>query len=271
MNGLHNDAIKKKDDDKDHDAPQEAGSKSIIDKTQYKVKMLLALKIFIYFLSIVFLQNHVIPIMLLERQKQEIIVDDQLETVILFEVLIFFFSIFSQMLFLLMSRFASFRTIKERLELGGNIRYRRDFLEHVKDDVHYLMIAFVEIFLYIYVSTHRHHEISTRDKIDMALIGCHKSLEFFLIYMVYFKKHTERSKVTPIFKLYIALTFMLVLFLLSHMAVDRTIWWPYIIQYGLVQFCVIMNVIFEVYRFSKHVKAWKREFFVMRALNELEQ
>ena len=45
--------------------------------------------------------------------------------------------------------------MRERLDLGGNMRYRKDFLEFVKDDVHYLLIWVAELILYIFIIKHQ--------------------------------------------------------------------------------------------------------------------
>ena len=208
-----------------------------------------------------------VSILLAERDTTRIIVKDQMESVILFEVMIFFYSIFAQMLFLLLSRFASFQTIKERLELGGNMRYRRDFLEHVKEDVHYLIIGLVELFLYIYVITHLQSEQGSADTLDKILIGVHIAMQFILVFLVYFKKNQMRSKVTPFIKGYVFITLILIVYLLYPLATDRITWWPYEIHYAVVQICMFVNICCELYRFQKSVDSWKREFLVMRALN----
>lgn len=44
--------------------------------------------------------------------------------------------------------------MRERMQLGGNMRYRRDFLEFVQEDVHYTLIALTELGLFLYTLTH---------------------------------------------------------------------------------------------------------------------
>ena len=74
--------------------------------------------------------------------------ENQIEVLLLIEILLFYFNIIGQMIFLFMSRCFKFYTIRERLGLGGNMRYRKDFLEFVKDDVHYLLIWIMEFLIY---------------------------------------------------------------------------------------------------------------------------
>ena len=53
------------------------------------------------------------------------------------------------MIFLIMSRIVSFRTLRERATLGAYFRYRTDFLDYVKDDIHWFIIYTTQIFLAI--------------------------------------------------------------------------------------------------------------------------
>ena len=125
-----------------------------VDKTLFICKFLLWMKIIAYFLSIVHLQNIAIVVLRPEKDENKMIVSTHIEVVVLYDLLIFYCTIFSLMFFLLFSRFFSFRTLRERMQLGGNMRYRRDFLEFVQEDVHYTLIALTEIGLFIYTLTH---------------------------------------------------------------------------------------------------------------------
>lgn len=68
---------------------------------------------------------------------------------LLFEIIVFYFSIFSMMIFLVFTRFFSFRTIREQMGYGGNLRYKMDFLEYCKDDIHWVLIYTTELMLMI--------------------------------------------------------------------------------------------------------------------------
>ena len=100
-------------------------------------------------------------------------VKSHVEVIVLFELLIFYFTIFALMAFLLVSRYFSFKTMRERMALGGNMRYRRDFLEFVQEDVHYSLIALMEFFLFLYVIQHLKNEITLSAGVSMGLISLH--------------------------------------------------------------------------------------------------
>lgn len=100
-------------------------------------------------------------------------IQNQIEVVVFIELLIFFFSILSQMIFLLVSRLVSFRTARERLDLGGNMRYRKDFLEFVKDDIHYTIIIISQFLLNIYMILHRQLPFTSQAFVFKLLITAH--------------------------------------------------------------------------------------------------
>lgn len=114
----------------------------LVDKNLYMTKNLLVTKIIIYFMSIVYVQNEIIGFLQADIDKL-FNSQDQVEVLVIVEILIFYFSILAQMIFLLISRCFSFKTMRERLNLGGNMRYRKDFLEFVKDDIHYMIICII--------------------------------------------------------------------------------------------------------------------------------
>ena len=65
---------------------------------------------------------------------------DQRIVWLLYEVLIFYFNIASLMIFLVFSRFQSFRTLREKYGYGLNMRRTMDFLSYCKDDLHWFQI-----------------------------------------------------------------------------------------------------------------------------------
>lgn len=72
--------------------------------------------------------------------------------ILLFEVMIFFLTIVSTICFLITSRFISFKTLRERAGFGGRMRYEIDFLDFVKDDLHWVLISQTLIFLMLYAN-----------------------------------------------------------------------------------------------------------------------
>ena len=150
------------------------------------------------------------------------------------EILIFYLSICAQMLFLLISRCFSFKTIRERHSLGANMRNRKDFLEFVKDDIHYLIICLIEFMLYIYMYFHQSKVRRAESTGSKALILLHLAFQYLLLFWVYFKKNQEKRKVVPYIFAYIILTVGLIIFLFWPGYRDVYYWWPYCTHYAFI-------------------------------------
>ena len=86
-----------------------------MDKTLFICKFLLWMKIISYFLSVVHLQNIAIVVLRPELDENRMIVTTHIEVIVLYDLLIFYCTIFSLMFFLLFSRWFSFRTMRERM------------------------------------------------------------------------------------------------------------------------------------------------------------
>ena len=74
-------------------------------------------------------------------------VNSYLITWLFYEVIIFYFSILSLIIFLVVSRVKSFITFRERVGFGANMRYTQDFLDYVKDDIHWVQIYLTQLLL----------------------------------------------------------------------------------------------------------------------------
>lgn len=204
----------------------------------------------IYFLFIVHVQNIAIVILRVEGDTNKMSVDSHIEVIVLYELLIFYFTIFGLMAFLLFSRFFSFRTMRERLELGGNMRYRRDFLEFVQEDIHYTLIAITEILLFIYVITHLTTAITLWAAISMGLISFHQLCQFFMIFFVYFRPLKSRVSTQMLHRIvlsYMALTISLMIYICFMLYVEqkRRYWYPYLMVYLFMKFSIVCNIVFE--------------------------
>lgn len=177
------------------------------------------------------------------------------------------------MIFLLFSRFFSFRTIRERMEWGGNMRYKRDFLEFVQDDVHYVVIALSQFLLFVYVLKHLTHEIDWTVTLAIVFLCCRYAFSFAAIFYVYFysKANGKRKKIKVLsYFLGTLITSGVMLFCFAQDLRQKLYWWPFVLQDIVLNFFILLNIIVEVVLLPKKVQIWKKQFFVMKALNQLE-
>ena len=85
-------------------------------------------KVLCYIVSIIYIQCVVIDIFQ-NKKSDPTNNENHLVCWMLYEVAIFYFNAFSQIVFLLFSRFKSFVTLRERVRLSPRTRYKKDFLD----------------------------------------------------------------------------------------------------------------------------------------------
>ena len=203
-------------------------------------------------------------------------VNSHVEVILVYELLIFYFTIFGLMSFLLISRFFSFRTIRERFDLGGNMRYRRDFLEFVQDDVHYSLIAITELALFIYVTTHLANDIDTRTIASMIVISIHIFFQAMLNFLVFYRPKSIKIKskvwkiIATIYFIFTAMVIIFIAIVLNAEVGQRRYWYPYLCVYLQLKIFTVLSIAYEKGRFEKRLEVWKRQYIVMRALNQVE-
>ena len=107
----------------------------------YLTKILQLIKMVSYFLVIQYVQFVVINFYM-QNQGQPVAHEDKNIVWLLYEIVLFYANIFSQMLFIFISRVYSFMTLKEKFitNFSKKMRYRVDFLDFVKDDIHWFTI-----------------------------------------------------------------------------------------------------------------------------------
>ena len=73
-------------------------------------------------------------------------------TVMYFEVLHFYFVLFSMIFFTLITRVFPFKTLRERQGYGLNMKNKQDFLFYVREDIPYFNMVFAQLSLYLYLN-----------------------------------------------------------------------------------------------------------------------
>lgn len=200
----------------------------------------------------------------LPNQGKRMEVNSHIEVILLYELLIFYFTIFGLMFFLLFSRFFSFRTIRERFGLGGNMRYKRDFLEFVQEDIHYTLIAYTELALFVYVANHLANELDTRTMVSMIVISVHMVATALLNFFVFNRPKSIRIKtktwnqIAMVYSIFQAIVIVFIAVVLSNEIGQRRYWYPYLCVYLLLKITTIINIAYDRSRFEKRLEVWKR-------------
>lgn len=123
-----------------------------IFNSHYITEVLVVLKIVLYLVSIIWVQKYVIE----EFENDKFIgLGERINCWLLYEVAIFYFHIFAMIFFLLFSRMKSFLTLREKIGFGARMRYKKDFLDYVQNDVHWFLIIVSQVFLCMFAHYYR--------------------------------------------------------------------------------------------------------------------
>lgn len=115
-------------------------------------------------------------------------IENYRQLIILYSVLVFYFNIFSQIIFLVFSRFISFKTLRERAGYGARLRYKMDWLYFVKDDVHWFLIISSMMLLFIYVIIFKRSDSDQKDMRLIAFVVSRFVSNMVVFYFVYLWK-----------------------------------------------------------------------------------
>jgi hypothetical protein len=155
-------------------------------------------------------------------------------------ILIFYFNIIALILHLIVSRFVSFRTIRERDNKGGDIRYRTDFLDFCKEDVHWFTIWMCQIFLCYYSLKVRSHRAKISITVSLTLVIIKLLIFGALMILVFFTKvKLSIKKIAPgialIFGINMALSFSTYRLYEEY----SLFWFPFVLEETVIGFVCI--------------------------------
>ena len=121
-------------------------------------QIILLSKMMINFISITYAQNNILKtydsasdVYDNYQRKQHM----DVSVWVLYQVNIFYINIFSQVVFMIVSRVIRFRTTREVLGLGGKKRYEIDWLDFVKEDMHWFSIPCIQLILMLFALHYR--------------------------------------------------------------------------------------------------------------------
>ena len=175
---------------------------------------------------------------------------------LLFQVMMFYFNILAQIFFLVITRFAKFRTIRERLGYGGQKRYETDFLDFVKDDIQWFVIVFNQTCLFFAALAYRMNQSYSIFQ-SFTLITMQLIIAIFVVAMMFFTKAPPKFKKVflPLFVLNTLLTIILtVVFFVSDQA-GSLFWGSYVMFHTMIEYSVFLQMFIEYksFKYDKHM------------------
>lgn len=94
------------------------------------------------------------------------------------------------MVFLIVTRVRSFWTIRERAGLGANMRYKMDFLDFCKDDIHWFTIMIIQILLCILAAEYTKKVASNwYDYLLCTVLALKHASNFVVVALIFFSNY----------------------------------------------------------------------------------
>ena len=150
--------------------------------------------------------------------SEEYAIGDHRTVWLLYEVLIFYFNIFSTMLFLFVSRFHNgFTSMRDKVGLGANLRYRVDYLSYCKEDLHWFTIFMNQLFLGVYAYKKR-IRLLHRKLFTLSLTTGRNTFCLFIVTIIFF---TDRK---------ISMSWKTICLTIATICINLIIWYIFSIQ-----------------------------------------
>lgn len=210
-------------------------------------------------------------------------IETEQQVMLLFSVLYFYFTIFYQMGFLVLTRCYHFNTLRERAGFGSNMRLKVDFLSFVKDDVHWMLLLFTHYSLFIYIIANKNHSLIP-GSIDGLLFGA-VTLRFlsnlYVNHMVYFSKtnyfkngvfNALKSK-KPFYVFIINIIIDLCCLgalIYVYVTIDSLFRDAFILFDIVLRILIWFNIYLEHKFFSSQVREWKKQYILQQTLYQIE-
>mmetsp|Transcript_9819 Transcript_9819/g.16533 ORF Transcript_9819/g.16533 Transcript_9819/m.16533 type:complete len:220 (-) Transcript_9819:920-1579(-) len=185
---------------------------------------------------------------------------------LLFEVVMFYFHIFSAIIFLVTSRFMSFRPMRERLGLGGNLRYKIDFLEYCQDDIHWFLILFTQVFLTFQAYVYRTRK-EDKHFMSLTLLVLKYIMEGWAIYHVFFtKKEIMFSKKACLCYITLSAFIYAGLGYFVYYSITKLglFWSPFLFFEITISLCCYAQVLIDYYQRGLWTDIYKEEYLMVK-------
>lgn len=174
-----------------------------------------------------------------------------------YEVIAFYLNLFSVVFFLIISTFVQFKTIRDRMNLAGNMRTKMDFLRYAYDDLHWWQFWFCQLGLYCAGLAFRTNEdkslgLSASQVATILLCGA------CLLKTLYFNQQFEIGTVHKVFLGgMLLITFMLIP-RYQYLRQNKFPWFgPVVLQIIVAHFMVFVQLAIDYFTFRSKVTEWK--------------
>lgn len=178
------------------------------------------LKIFSYFFTHYMVQSGI----MFEECRDGIIDESQIMAWLSYEVIAFYLNILAMGVFILFSSCKKFYSIRDRLGLSGDQRKKLDYLNYIKEDLHWFCMWFTQLMLVVLALTMRtkSHEGVQR---SVGVLFTRHFLEMIVLGTFYFSNNfVIQSYIKFILGCVLLINFVLIKVFLD-LEKEYTVWW----------------------------------------------
>lgn len=176
-----------------------------------------------------------------------------------YEVLAFYLNIISVVFFLAIAGCKKFKTIRERSGFAGNMRKKMDFLQYVREDLHWWQAWFVQVMLVVSGLTFRTNKgltigLSVSQTLVVLVLGA------VLIRNLYFNSKFQFKQHTNVILGTLALVNVMLFPRYTYLYNAGSVWWaPIVLEIIVCHVIMFIQMAIEYKTWDEKLIKWKKE------------
>lgn len=235
-------------------------------------QILLLLKVFISLASFTYTQNAVL--LIYDPQSPSFLATEKHTWMVIwliFLLMIFYYNVLSQIIFLVVSRFCRYYTLRDRVDLGGEKRYQVDFLDHVKDDIHWFQILCIQVLLCVFSIKKRDPLVQLSITPSFCLICAKLMIGLFTVAYIFFttKRLNFKQVLLPLLAVSVLLTISLAYLLASEYTRQGTFWTIYMFESVVISIFIYAQLLLDFRQFGQKVRIWECDYWMRIEIKKL--
>jgi hypothetical protein len=225
--------------------------------------LFMVIKIFFYLFAVFKVQTGII----FEECRAQVD-ESQVMAWLSYEVFAFYLNITAMGVFLLLSSFQKFFSIRDRVGLAADARRTQDFLVYCKEDMHWFCMWFTQVMLTVLslVMRVRNHE---QIQWVIGVLLARFVLELIVLKVVYFSRTFEINFFSKVVMIAVLGLNCFLLRLYFKMDATFQVWWGTILLQDIViHFYIFLQIAFEWANWDSQVIEWQKELALIEQLKE---
>ena len=220
-------------------------------------------KIFSYFFTHYVVQSGII----FEECRDGIIDESQVMAWLSYEVIAFYMNIVAMGVFILFSSCKKFHSIRDRLGLSGDQRKSVDYLNYVKEDLHWFCMWFTQLMLCILALTMRTKSHEGVQK-SVGVLFTRHFLELIVLASFYYSNNfVIQSHIKFIGGCVLLINFFLIV-VFFELEKEYTVWWgPVLLLDIVLHFYIFIQIGIEWKNWDNIKLDWKKELMLQELID----